>query len=97
MLLLSTAVTVAVSATARAGYTLNTLATFNGGNGAEPEAGLILSGGMLYGTTYSGGANGDGTVFSVPAAGGPLTDIVAFNNSNGANPEAGVTISGGTL
>jgi len=34
-------------------------------NGADPYAGLIRSGNTFYGTTSKGGANGDGTVFSL--------------------------------
>ena len=43
------------------------LASFNGSNGAGPEAGLTLSGNTLYGTTYGGGANvyNYGTVFAL--------------------------------
>jgi len=48
-------------------WTFNTLAVFNGDNGGGPN-GVILSpkGGLLYGTTYAGGASGGyGTVFQV--------------------------------
>ena len=42
------------------------LHNFNGGSdGAYPRAGLILSGNTLYGTAYSGGSWGEGTVFSL--------------------------------
>ena len=45
---------------------LTTLASFNGTNGAHPYAGLTFDAqGNLYGTTYSGGTNNDGTVFEV--------------------------------
>ena len=43
---------------------LQTLASFTGGNGANPRAGLLDVGNTLYGTTINGGSNGDGTVFS---------------------------------
>jgi uncharacterized repeat protein (TIGR03803 family) len=35
------------------------------GDGANPQAGLIKVGGSLYGTTYKGGASGNGTVFAI--------------------------------
>jgi uncharacterized repeat protein (TIGR03803 family) len=45
--------------------TITTLATFNGTNGALPNAGLIEDGnGNLYGTA-GGTASGDGTVFEI--------------------------------
>ena len=34
-------------------------------DGANPYAGLILSGNTLYGTTANGGGSGNGTVFSL--------------------------------
>lgn len=42
---------------------LNTFGS--GSDGAGPQAGLINVKGTLYGTTQAGGANGDGTVFSL--------------------------------
>jgi uncharacterized repeat protein (TIGR03803 family) len=82
---------------AKAQDTINTLASFNAGDGAGPEAGLILSGNTLYGTTGYGGANGDGTVFSVPVTGGTPTVLASFNGSNGQNPYGDLTLSGNTL
>ena len=51
-----------------------------------PFAGLTLSGNTLYGTTENGGANGDGTVFSLPISGGSPTVLASFNGSNGKFP-----------
>ena len=46
--------------------TLTTLVSFNGTNGSEPSSGLVAdSAGDLFGTTYSGGTSGDGTVFEI--------------------------------
>jgi uncharacterized repeat protein (TIGR03803 family) len=46
--------------------TITTLASFNGSNGEGPAGGLIMDkSGNLYGTTGTGGANGDGTVFEL--------------------------------
>ena len=41
------------------------LHNFNGADGNEPYAGLVLANGTLYGTTAYGGASNQGTVFSV--------------------------------
>jgi uncharacterized repeat protein (TIGR03803 family) len=42
------------------------LYNFTGGSdGAQPYTSLILSGNTLYGTAYSGGSSGNGTVFSI--------------------------------
>lgn len=38
---------------------------YDGTDGYYPEAGLINVKGTLYGTTYGGGAHGEGTVFSI--------------------------------
>jgi uncharacterized repeat protein (TIGR03803 family) len=47
------------------------LHSFNGGDGIYPEAAdLVADGaGNLYGTTYYGGANGDGVVFELESSG----------------------------
>jgi len=46
-------------------WTETVLHNFNGTDGLQPLAGLILNKGVLYGTTLSGGAYGGGTVFEV--------------------------------
>jgi uncharacterized repeat protein (TIGR03803 family) len=47
-------------------WTENVLWSFTGGSdGGDTTAGVLLSGGVLYGTTSLGGQNNDGTVFSV--------------------------------
>ena len=56
------------------GYTENVLYSFSGisprTDGASPVAGLIAdANGDLFGTTYTGGANGDGTVFEITNSG----------------------------
>ena len=46
------------------------LYSFNGGTyGGEPQASLVNVDGTLYGTTYGGGAYGQGTVFAISVSG----------------------------
>jgi len=75
-------------------------------DGANPTAGLFFSGGILYGTTYFGGASGNGALFAVSTNGAGFTTLHSFTlgtgdvepvNSDGANPYAGLILSGNTL
>jgi uncharacterized repeat protein (TIGR03803 family) len=78
-------------------------------DGSCPEAGLNNVGGILYGTTICGGANGDtsfcnpggggyGTVYKITTSG---TESVLYSfagpPSDGSGPAAGLTNVGGTL
>jgi len=70
----------------------------NGMDGKNPFAGLIFdTSGNLYGTTYSGGANGYGTAFELsPSGGGGYTETVlnSFGNgsSDGQSPYGGLVL-----
>jgi len=72
-------------------------------NGIGPQAGLLLAGGALYGTTPIGGSSGNGTVFAVNTDGSGFTNLYNFSalsantNSDGASPHAGLILSGNTL
>jgi uncharacterized repeat protein (TIGR03803 family) len=67
-------------------------------DGANPWAGLVLSGSTLYGTTASGGTNGSGTVFAVNTDGSGITNLHSFTGGiGGSGPHAGLTLSGNTL
>jgi uncharacterized repeat protein (TIGR03803 family) len=69
-----------------------TLATFSGTNGANPTGDLISdAAGYLFGTTFSGGADEDGTVFEIAKSTGELTTLATFTGANGANPFGSVT------
>ena len=71
------------------------------------QGGLILSGNVLYGTAYSDGSAGNGTVFAVNTDGTHFTNLHSFtatgiypnpkSNSDGAYPQAGLILSGNTL
>ncbi len=80
-------------------FGLSTLGSFNGANGAIPQAGLIMDGsGNLYGTTYSGGASGAGTVFEVAKGSNTITVLASFDGTTAANPQAGLVMdSSGNL
>jgi uncharacterized repeat protein (TIGR03803 family) len=76
-------------------------------DGSFPEDPLVQgTDGNLYGTTFSGGAFGHGTIFSITTA-GVLTTLHSFDNTEGGQPESGLvqdtngtfygtTYSGGT-
>jgi uncharacterized repeat protein (TIGR03803 family) len=74
-------------------------------DGAMPYGGLVLSNGMLYGTTMAGGYGNSGTIFSIGTNGGNFTvlhqftpvDANAKTNADGAKPAADLILSGGTL
>ena len=78
------------------GWTEKLLYQFAGyyGGASNPYAGLIFdAAGNLYGTTESGGAHGDGTVFELtPTAGGGWTEtlLCSFDGKNGKIPYAGL-------
>ncbi len=68
-------------------------------NGANPYAGLILSGNTLYGTAANGGSSGKGAVFKLNTDGTGFTNLYNFTasfgsfppiNSDGVNPYAGL-------
>ena len=74
-------------------------------DGAFPSSGLVLSNGMLYGTTIAGGTGGKGVIYSVGANGlgfGVLhnfsaTDPLTGTNSDGALPCAPLVLSSNYL
>ena len=67
------------------------------GDGANPQAGLILSDKTLFGTTEFGGSSGCGTIFKINIDGSNFIVLHNFTGLDGANPYAGLTSSGNTL
>jgi uncharacterized repeat protein (TIGR03803 family) len=66
-------------------------------DGAQPYAGLLNVNGVLYGTTYAGGANNLGTVFSVTPSGN-VTIVHSFGTAtDGIYPYAKLIAVNGTL
>ena len=71
--------------------------SFNYFNGRSPEAGLAMDGsGNLFGTTYSGGAHNEGTIFEITKtiSGYSSTPVVlfSFDGTHGAFSAASLTI-----
>ena len=70
----------------------------NPNDGSEPYGSLILSGGMLYGMTSSGGTNNTGVVFEINTDGSDYTNLHNFaGGSDGKYPRGSLTLSGGVL
>ena len=77
---------------------MHVLHAFGGaGDGTSAYGSLIGVGGLLYGTTYFGGAANQGTIYSLTLAG--VENIVySFQGKpDGALPYAGLTNVGGVL
>lgn len=80
---------------------------FNGNDGGQSRAGLLLAqDGMLYGTTTAGGVNNGGVVFRINRSGQHFVVLHAFSDSDGTLPRGkliqdaqgylyGTTLSGG--
>jgi uncharacterized repeat protein (TIGR03803 family) len=89
-------------------FTINTdgnsyaiLHNFAGGSsdGATPYGSLAWAGSELYGMTYAGGNNGDGTLFKININGSGFTILHHFGsgNTDGTDPMGSLTLSGSTL
>ena len=78
---------------------------YTNSDGADPEAGLVVSGTNLFGATYYGGSNGTGTLFCLGTNGGGFTVLKVFSatdqstgsNPDGANPYGSLILSGAML
>ena len=72
------------------GGEFTSLHSFNGTDGSGPYGGLVqATDGSLYGTTYGGGANGDGTVFKI-TPGGRVTTLHGFDGTDGSGYKGGL-------
>jgi len=81
------------------GWNETVLWNFNGADGVFPTGSLIFDSlGNIYGTTFTGGANGYGVVFELSPTGASWTETVLYNFcsqsgcADGAYPESGVII-----
>jgi uncharacterized repeat protein (TIGR03803 family) len=86
------------SSTGNSSLSYRVLHSFGGsGDGSVPTAGLINVKGSLYGTTFSGGGSGEGTVFSITPS-GTETVLHSFGGyRDGTHPYAGLIDVKGAL
>jgi len=78
--------------------TFTVLHTFNGNDGAAPNARPVLSDGTMYGTTqYGGSSNNSGTVFAMNRDGTGFRSLHNFNGSDGAQPQGDLVLSSNVL
>src|SRR5262249_8436658 len=72
------------------GKGFTTVSTFTGGGqnheGAQPESGLILSSNTLYGTSSTGGFDGQGTVFKLNTDGTGFQVLLNFDRLGDSLP-----------
>jgi uncharacterized repeat protein (TIGR03803 family) len=68
------------------------LYSFDGTNGAQPAATLLLVGDTFYGTTMVGGSASNGVIFRFETN-GAYTNLYSFQGlADGANPDGGLTL-----
>ena len=81
------------------GVALHRFSGLNSGlnlDGANPSAGLVFSGGVLFGTTLNGGTQGGGTMFTMSLDGTHFVTLRPFTNApDVANPQTDLASSGG--
>jgi uncharacterized repeat protein (TIGR03803 family) len=76
---------------------VNTLATFDGADGTNPNELTVDAEGNVYGTTNAGGdmavggGRGDGVIFGIPATTHALTALAVFDGTQGGIPTGGIT------
>jgi uncharacterized repeat protein (TIGR03803 family) len=78
------------------GWTASTLYSFQGGpDGSGPIGGLMFDQlGNLYGTTFTGGSSGGGTVFELVPSGGNWTYSLLYglNGGSGSGPQGNLAM-----
>jgi uncharacterized repeat protein (TIGR03803 family) len=77
--------------------TLTILYSFTNTDGAEPYAGLTVSGNKLFGTTKFGGSSGNGAVYSINTDGSGYTNMHSFSYSDGGDIESDLVLLGNNL
>ncbi|MDB6023578.1 MAG: hypothetical protein JWQ04_3435 [Pedosphaera sp.] len=71
-------------------FIFTNLLVFNGTNGANPQGALLNGGdGFMYGTTFAGGTNNNGTIFRINTN-GAFNTVALFMLTNGYQPLGGL-------
>src|SRR5262249_38792495 len=78
-------------------FTATTGLSQSNSDGANPVAGLILSGNSLYGTTFQGGSWGAGTVFRINTDGTGFTNLHSFATLSQPLPQLQISLSGSNV
>jgi uncharacterized repeat protein (TIGR03803 family) len=74
--------------------TVSTVYSFSGSDGEFPKPALAQGrDGMLYGTTYLGGAYDEGTIFKLNPKNGQLMTLYTFTFTDGEFPAGGLTLA----
>jgi uncharacterized repeat protein (TIGR03803 family) len=79
------------------GTVFTNLYNFSGNDGSSPQADLVLSSNVLYGSTFGGGAHSYGTLFAIHTDSTGFTNFYNFSGSDGGNPNGGMVLSGNRL
>ncbi|MGA2371907.1 MAG: choice-of-anchor tandem repeat GloVer-containing protein [Candidatus Korobacteraceae bacterium] len=77
------------------GYSEQMIYQFNDGDSGQGPTGLISdAAGNLYGTTFTGGSGGSGTVFELSPSNGSwiFSVLYSFSGTSGSGPSAGVVM-----
>ena len=78
-------------------FTTTSGSSFTNSDGANPVAGLVLSGNTLYGTAQSGGLFGRGTLFALNTNGSGFATLRTFTGSDAFLVEAALIVGGNRL
>lgn len=76
----------------------NILHTFDGGEGGtDPDGGLLLTNGILYGTTRYEGIHYSGTIYSLGINGDGFTNLYAFTSATDSDRDGQLVLSSNML
>jgi uncharacterized repeat protein (TIGR03803 family) len=87
-----------ISARAQAGFGVLHSFTSTNSDGATPEGQPLIIGSNIFGVTYNGGSNSDGSIYQISTNGTGFTLLYSFlEGPNGANPLCTLVSTGSTF